>query len=417
MSLDPPLAAFIAFRYVRARRRNHFISFITLISMLGVAVGVAALITVISVMNGFERELRTQILGMASHATITPLSGALSDWMPPAATAAGHPRVLGVAPFVRGEAMLTHGGLVQGVVVQGVLPSQEPRVSELDHYLVEGRLDDLREGAYGVLLGQGLARALQAYVGSKLTVVAPQAVVSPVGILPRLRRFTVAGIFEVNHSQYDTGVAVVHLMDGARLFRLAPGVSGLRIRVDDIDQAPRVSREIALSLGGAFWVSDWTRHHANFFRALKTERTVMFVILSLIVAVAAFNIVSTLIMVVTDKRSDIAILRTLGATPRTVMWIFVVQGTLIGLIGTLVGVSGGVALAANVETLVPAIEAFFETRFLSEEIYYIANVPSELRRHHVVLVALVAFTMCILATLYPAWRASRTQPADALRYE
>ena len=417
MTLDPPLAAFIALRYVRARRRNHFISFITLISMLGVAVGVAALITVISVMNGFERELRTQILGMASHATITPLSGALSDWMPPAATAAEHPRVLGVAPFVRGEAMLIHDGLVQGVVVQGVLPSREPRVSELDHYLVEGGLDDLREGGYGVLLGRGLARALQASTGSRLTVVAPRATVSPVGILPRLRRFTVAGIFEVNHAQYDTGVAVVHLMDGARLFRLAPGVSGLRVRVDDIDQAPRVSREIALSLGGAFWVSDWTRHHANFFRALKTERTVMFVILSLIVAVAAFNIVSTLIMVVTDKRSDIAILRTLGATPRTIMWVFVVQGTLIGLIGTLVGALGGVALAANVETLVPAIEAFFETRFLSEEIYYIANVPSELRRHHVVLVALVAFTMCILATLYPAWRASRTQPAEALRYE
>ena len=417
MSVDPPLPVFIALRYVRARRRNHFISFITLISMLGVAVGVAALITVISVMNGFERELRTQILGMASHATVTPLSGVLSDWMPLSESAAEHPRVLGVAPFVRGEAMLIHDDLVRGVMVQGVLPSSEPQVSELGNYLVEGHLDNLREGDYGVLLGRGLARALHASIGSRLTVVAPRVTVSPAGILPRLRRFTVAGIFDVNHSQYDTGVAVVHLMDAARLFRLAPGVSGLRIRVDDIDQAPRVSREIALSLGGAFWVSDWTRHHANFFRALKTERTVMFVILSLIVAVAAFNIVSTLIMVVTDKRSDIAILRTLGATPRTVMWIFVVQGTLIGLIGTLVGVLGGVALAANVETLVPAIERLFDTKFLSEEIYYIANVPSELRPHNVVLIALVAFTMSVVATLHPAWRASRTQPAEALRYE
>lgn len=411
------LPLFIGLRYVRAKRRNHFISFITLISMLGFALGVAALITVLSVMNGFERELRAHVLGMASHATIRPLTGALSDWELPAATAVEHPGVAGVAPFVQGQAMLNHAGAVRGVAIHGVLPSREAQVSEIGQYLVEGRLEDLREGQYGMLLGRGLARALGAVVGSKVAVIAPEATASPAGILPRMRRFTIVGIFEVNHYQYDTGVAVVHLEDAARLFRLTPGVSGLRIKVDDIQEAPRLSREIAASLRGAYWVSDWTRHHRNFFRALETERTVMFVILSLIVAVAAFNIVSTLIMVVTDKHSDIAVLRTLGATPRTVMRIFVVQGTVIGVVGTLAGVLGGIALAVNVETIVPAIERFFETKFLSEEIYYIAEVPSELRRENVWLIALVAAVMSVVATLYPAWRASRVQPAEALRHE
>ena len=411
------LATFVGLRYVQAKRRNHFISFITLISMLGFALGVAALITVLSVMNGFERELRTQILGMASHATIRPLTGALSDWERVGASAAEHPEVVGVAPFVQGQAMLSHAGAVRGVAIHGVLPSREPRVSEIDRYLVEGKLEDLQEGEYGMLLGRGLARALRATVGSKVAVIAPEATASPAGILPRMRRFSVVGIFEVNHYQYDTGVAVVHLGDAARLFRLAPGVSGLRMKVEDIQQAPRLSREVAASLQGAYWVSDWTRHHRNFFRALETERMVMFVILSLIVAVAAFNIVSTLIMVVSDKRSDIAILRTLGATPRTVMRIFMVQGTVIGVVGTLAGVLGGIALAANVETIVPAIERFFETKFLSEEVYYIAEVPSELRRENIVLIAFVACVMSVVATLYPAWRASRVQPAEALRHD
>ena len=411
------LPLFVGLRYVRAKRRNHFISFITLISMLGFALGVAALITVLSVMNGFERELRAHVLGMASHATIRPLTGALSDWELPAATAAEHPGVAGVAPFVQGQAMLNHAGAVRGVAIHGVLPSREPQVSEIGQYLVEGNLEDLQEGHYGMLLGRGLARALGAVVGTKVAVIAPEATASPAGILPRMRRFTVIGIFEVNHYQYDTGVAVVHLEDAARLFRLTPGVSGLRIKVDDIQEAPRLSREIAASLHGAYWVSDWTLHHRNFFRALQTERKVMFVILSLIVAVAAFNIVSTLIMVVTDKHSDIAVLRTLGATPRTVMRIFVVQGTVIGVVGTLAGVLGGIALAANVETIVPAIERFFETKFLSEEVYYIAEVPSELRRENVLLIALVAAAMSVVATLYPAWRASRVQPAEALRHE
>ena len=411
------LAMFVGLRYVRAKRRNHFISFITLISMLGFALGVAALITVLSVMNGFERELRTQILGMASHATIRPLSGALSDWEGPAAMVVRNPEVVGVAPFVQGQAMLNHAGAVRGVAIHGVLPGREAQVSDIGQYLVEGSLENLEEGGFGMLVGRGLARALGATTGSKVAVIAPEATASPAGILPRMRRFTIMGIFEVNHYQYDTGVAVVHVNDAARLFRVSPGVSGLRIKVQDIQEAPRLSREIAASLQGAYWVSDWTRHHRNFFRALQTERVVMFVILSLIVAVAAFNIVSTLIMVVTDKQSDIAVLRTLGATPRTVMRVFVVQGTVIGVVGTLVGVLGGVLLAVNVETIVPAIERFFETKFLSEEVYYIAEVPSELRRENVLLIALVAAVMSVVATLYPAWRASRVQPAEALRHE
>ena len=411
------LAMFVGLRYVRAKRRNHFISFITLISMLGFALGVAALITVLSVMNGFERELRTQILGMASHATIRPLTGALSDWEEPAAMVVRNPEVVGVAPFVQGQAMLNHAGAVRGVAIHGVLPGREAQVSDIGQYLVEGSLENLEEGGFGMLVGRGLARALGATTGSKVAVIAPEATASPAGILPRMRRFTIMGIFEVNHYQYDTGVAVVHVNDAARLFRVSPGVSGLRIKVQDIQEAPRLSREIAASLQGAYWVSDWTRHHRNFFRALQTERVVMFVILSLIVAVAAFNIVSTLIMVVTDKQSDIAVLRTLGATPRTVMRIFVVQGTVIGVVGTLAGVLGGVLLAVNVETIVPAIERFFETKFLSEEVYYIAEVPSELRRENVLLIALVAAVMSVVATLYPAWRASRVQPAEALRHE
>jgi lipoprotein-releasing system permease protein len=301
--------------------------------------------------------------------------------------------------------------------VQGVLPQVEPEVSDIDKYMIAGKLDSLRPGEFNVVLGNGLAGALGARVGDKVTVVAPKATSTPAGILPRLRRFNVTGIFEVKHGQYDTQLAVVHVDDAARLFQLEDGVTGLRLKLDDMFLAPAVGRELAADLPGTFWVRDWTHYHANFFRALKTEKTVMFVILTLIVAVAAFNIVSALIMVVTDKESDIAILRTLGVTPGSVMMIFIVQGTLIGLIGTLLGMFGGVALANNIETLVPAIEQLFDTKFLSPDVYYISDVPSDMRWSDVSLISVVAFAMSIVATIYPAWRASRTQPAEALRYE
>ncbi len=412
-----PLALCVGLRYTRAKRRNHFISFISLTSMFGIALGVTALITVISVMNGFERELRTRILSMASHATIAGIDGPLEDWERLTERARGQPGVVGAAPYVEGEVMITHGTAVRGALLRGVLPGREPEVSDIGAYLVSGSLARLEPGRYRILIGAGLARALGATVGSKVTVIAPRATVTPAGLVPRLRRFTVAGIFEVNHAQFDTAFAVIELSDAQRLLRLGSGVSGIRLKVADLYAAPAISRELARELGGRYWVSDWTQRNANFFRALRTERTVMFVILTLIVAVAAFNIVATLVMVVTDKQADIAILRTLGASPGTVMRIFIVQGTLVGLAGTLAGAAGGIALASNVETLVPLIERIFHTRFLSPEIYYISEVPSQMRWTDVILVSAVAFAMSVGATLYPAWRAARIQPAEALRYE
>ena len=407
----------VGLRYTRAKRRNHFISFISLTSTIGIALGVTALITVISVMNGFERELRERILGVASHATISGYDRALEDWESLAGAAEAHPEVVGAAPFVESQGMLTHAGQVRGVLIRGVSPSYEPAVSEIGRYLVEGELEDLAPGRFNVLVGRDLARRLDAGVGTRVTLVAPQARITPAGVLPRMRRFTVSGLFEAGHSQYDTSLAVVHVEDAQRVFRLGRGVSGLRVKLADMFDAPRVSRELARSFGGRYWLRNWTQYHANFFRALKIERTVMFVILTLIVAVAAFNLVSTLVMVVTDKESDIAILRTLGAGQSSILAIFVVQGTLIGIAGTIAGVAGGVALATHVETLVPAIESFFDVRFLSPDIYYISAVPSEMRWRDVAAVGGVAFVMCVLATIYPAWKASRVQPVEALRHE
>jgi lipoprotein-releasing system permease protein len=412
-----PLEIYIGLRYTRAKRRNHFISFISFTSMLGIALGVTALITVLSVMNGFEQELRERILGMASHATISGIDGTLENWTALADRTREHKDVRGVAPYVQAEAMFTRGNLVRGALIRGVLPDREPEVSDVGRYMLEGSLESLRAGEFNVLIGIGLARALGAGVGAKITLVAPHAAVTPAGVLPRLRRFTVSGIFKVDHGQYDSSLAVIHLTDGAKMFRLGDAVSGLRIKLDDLFDAPRVSRELARAFGGTYWVRDWTQHNANFFRALRTEKTVMFVILTLIVAVAAFNIVSTLVMVVTDKEADIAILRTLGISPRSVMVIFFVQGTVIGLIGTLLGMLGGVLLAGNVETLVPAIESALGLKFLPPDIYYISEVPSDMRWYDISLIAGVAFLMSMVATIYPAWRASRTQPAESLRYE
>ena len=412
-----PLELAIGLRYTRAKRRNHFISFISLTSMLGITLGVTALITVLSVMNGFEKELRQRILGMASHATITGYGGKLTHWESLVPAAMRHPHVLGAAPYVEGQAMLARGGNVTGTIVRGVLPNKELSVADIDQYMVLGQLSDLRSGEYGIVIGNTLAQGLGVSVGDKITMVAPQANVTPAGILPRLRRFTLVGLFEVGHAEYDMAFALIHIDDAARLFRLDDQVTGLRLKLDDIYAAPAVSRQLSNAFGNRFWVRDWTQYHVNFFRALKTEKTVMFIILTLIVAVAAFNIVSTLIMVVTDKQSDIAILRTLGASPMSIMLIFMVQGTLIGLVGTLVGALGGIGLATHVETLVPVIEHFFGVKFLSPDVYYISEVPSDMRWPDVALISIVAFVMCILATLYPAWRASRTQPAEALRYE
>lgn len=415
-----PVELFVGLRYTRARRRAHFVSFITLISMVGIALGVAALITVLSVMNGFERELRERILGMVSHATVHATGAAegsgISEWRDVIAAAEGHPRVLGAAPFIEGEVMVNRGAEVSGSLIRGVDPELEPRVSQVFDHLVDGSAT-LEPGEFGIILGSALARELRAGVGDRITVITPEARVSVAGVSPRMRRFTVTGVFEVGMFEYDRTLALAHMDDIGRLLRKDEGPTGIRLRLDDMMAAPWLSRSVAADLPGDYRVLDWTRQHANFFRAVQTEKTVMFVILALIVAVAAFNIVSTLVMVVRDKQADIAILRTLGLRPASVMAVFVVQGALIGLIGTAAGVAGGVALAVNVETIVPALERLLSVEFLPADVYYISDLPSELRGPDVGRITVMAIALSLLATLYPAWRAARTQPAEALRHE
>lgn len=412
-----PFELFVGLRYTHSRRRTHFISFISMTSMLGIALGVTALITVLSVMNGFEKELRDRILGMASHATVTTYAGRLPDWQGMQQALADNERIIAMAPYVRGESMLSLGKQVSGALLRGVLPSMEGDVSDVVSHINGGDLGLLEEGKYSIILGSELAIALGAGIGDSITVVAPQVTIGPTGIMPRLRRFTVAGIFEVGMYEYDRGVALVHIKDAAKLFRLDDNVTGLRLRLDDIFAAPQIARALSAELPLDYRVEDWTRQHANFFRAVKTEKRVMFIILTLIVAVAAFNIVSTLVMVVTDKRADIAILRTLGSSPGSIMTIFIIQGIVIGAMGTALGVAGGVGLALNVETIVPAIESVFNVEFLAADVYYISDVPSELHWNDVWIMASVSLGLSLLATLYPAWRAARTQPAEALRYE
>ncbi len=412
-----PYQLYIGLRYTRAKRRNHFISFISAISMLGIALGVTALITVLSVMNGFEQELRTRILGMAAHVQVMGYAGGLADWREIAAIAETNPEVIGSAPYVEAETMLSLSNRVSGTILRGVLPEQEPAVSDIAEHMKIGKLTDLKPGEYGIVLGKELATLIGAQVGDKLTVVSPQASITPVGTLPRLRRFTVVGLFEVGMYEYDRGVALVHVEDAAKLLQLDDRVSGVRLKLNDMFDVGTVTQELGKILPTETRITDWTRQHANFFRAVQTEKRVMFVILALIVAVAAFNIVSTLVMVVTDKQADIAILRTLGATPGSIMAVFIVQGTIIGAFGTLLGMLGGVALALNVETIVPAIEQLFGVHFLSPDVYYISKLPSQLEWTDVTRITGVAFLLSMLATLYPAWRASRTQPAEALRYE
>ena len=412
-----PLELAIGLRYLRAKQRVRFISFISLVSVLGIGLGVAALITVLSVMNGFERELRSRILGMASHATIAGSRGPLRDWREAADKALAHPSVLGAAPYVEGQAMLTAGGAVRGVLVRGIEPEAEHDVSDVSRYMDAGGLGALEAGAFRIVVGSSLAARLGLDLGSRVTAIAPEPTASPAGVVPRHRRFEVAGIFKAGHGQYDSSFALMHLEDAGRLFRVRDGVSGLRLRLDDVFAAPRLAHEIAASLGGRYWVTDWTRYHAEFFRALRIEKTAMFIILTLIVAVAAFNLVSTLVMIVNEKRPEIAILRTLGLTPARVLAIFLVQGTLIGLVGTGLGAAAGVALASNLETVVAALEQVIGRKFLSPEIYYLDDVPADVRGSDVGAIVVVAFVMSLIATIHPAWRAANTQPAEALRHE
>jgi lipoprotein-releasing system permease protein len=407
----------VGMRYLRARTHNRFVSFISAISILGVAVGVAVLIVVLSVMNGFETELRTRILSLAAHASLEGFGDGIPDWQPVAARAEQDPAVTAAAPYIQGEGMLLRDEQASGVLVRGILPDQERRVSGLPGIMSEGRLEALEAGSWNILLGSALARELGVGVGDKVVLAIAQGTVTPAGLVPRLRRFNVAGIFSAGMYDFDRGLAYMHLDDAARLWRTNGNVTGLRLTLADMFAAPEVSRRVAGALGGGFYVSDWTRQHANFFRSIQLSKQMMFTILLLVVAVAAFNIVSTLVMVVQDKQGDIAILRTLGASPPEIMTVFMIQGTLIGVVGTLAGLGLGALLALNIEQLVHALEAAVGTTFLAPDVYFMSDLPAELRAGDLWRICSTAFVLTVLSTIYPAWRAARSQPAEALRHE
>ncbi len=412
-----PLELLIGLRYTRAKRRNHFISFISATSMIGVVLGVWALISVMSVMNGFHQELRDRILFVVSHVTVSSYQGGLENWQDVANEISRNEEVMVQSPFILGQSMLTRGRQVTGALIRGILPEGEQQVSEVMNHIVEGDPMALRPGEFGIILGKTLARKLGVELGQKVTVVAPKGRVTPAGLLPRLKRFTVVGLFQIDMHQYDSGIALIHIDDAARLLDMEGQVSGLRLKLEDVDRAPWVGQQINLQLENRYYVRDWTQEHANFFRALQIEKRVVFIVLTLIIAVAAFNIVSTLVMIVTDKQPDVAILRTLGMSPASVMKVFMVQGTVIGVIGTFLGAIFGVLTALNVQTIIPALERLFNTELFPVNIYVITDFPAELRWPDVTWVVIISLTLSFLATLYPAWRASRVQPAEALRYD
>jgi len=412
-----PKELFIGLRYIRAKRKNHFVSFIAFISIAGVAMGVFALIVVLSVMNGFGNELRDRTLSMTSHATITGFDGYLRNWPDIKQKAEQNEYVVAAAPYIQKEVMLSNGRNVSGSLVRGIRPEMERDVSLVESKMISGTTMDLRPGEYGIVIGRELANALGVYEGERVTVITPQASVTAVGVMPRLRRFKVVGVFEVGMHQFDAAMAYMHLDDAGKLFSYDERINGMRLKLTDVIDAPRITRVIENELGGEYWVRDWSRQNKNFFRALKTEKTVMFIILLLMVSVAALNIVSTLMMTVTDKESDIAILRALGMRPGSVMTIFIIQGAFIGFFGTAVGVATGVPVAMNVFEIVSWLEQLFSTDFLPSDVYYISDITADVQFHEVATYALSAFAVTVLATIYPAWRASRTLPAEALRYE
>ena len=411
------LPMMIGGRYSRAKRRNGFISFISAISMIGVAIGVWVLISVHAIMSGFANELRGSILDVTPHITITGSNGWLNDWDSLSEKLDQNSNIKGHAPYIYVQGLVSNRGSATGALIRGVLPEEEAKVSVIQNHMLEGSFDHLQKGKYNIILGDGLAAKLGAEIGDKITLISPKGQSSPAGLLPRLRRFTVVGSFSVGMEQYDSSLALVHMSDAAKLYKTKEQVSGVRLKLDDVYKARQIAGELSAELDYEYYVDNWTGQHENFFRALEIERRVMFIILFLIVAVAAFNIVSTLVMVVTDKRADIAILRTLGLSPNKVMGIFFVQGVSSGVLGTIIGTVLGVLTALNISVIVPFIENLVGHQLFPADVYVISDFPAELRWSDVSTIVIASIVLSMLATLYPAWRASKTQPAQALRYE
>jgi len=407
----------VGLRYTRARRRNRFIGVNSAVSMIGIAVGVWALIVVLSVMNGFQKEVRTRILAVVSHLQLIADDNRLDDWQGVAKIAAQNPRVIASAPFVQAQAMLSNGQGMRGAAVRGILPAEEEKVADLARHMRAGSLDDLRAGEFGVVLGIDLARALGVTRGDKIALIAPQGIVTPAGVIPRLKQFTVAGIFEAGLVDADSALALIHMQDAQTLYQMGSAVSGVRLKLDDLFAARTVAYELLNKLPRDVFASDWTRSHANFFRAVEIEKRMMFLILALIVFVAAINIISTLAMAVVDKQADIAILRTLGAAPGSILQIFMVQGMVLGVVGTVAGVIVGIITALNIDVIVPAIERAFNIKFLSKDVYMIPDLPSDLQMTDVVSIAVMALVLSFVATILPSLRAARVNPVEALRYE
>lgn len=417
MSLGERYEWLLGTRYLRSGQRRGFLSFITVISAIGLMLGVAVLVVVLSVMNGFESELRQRILNVTSHATLMGLEGPLPDWREARDRAQKMPGVVAAVPYIEAYGMLAAGQRLAGTQLRGIIPEEEARAVGIGRSLIEGSLDDLAPGSWRILLGESLAQELGVKVGGEVVVIAPEGSVTPTGVMPRMRRFTVAGVFRSGMYEYDRGLALLNAEDAARLFRMGDAMTGVRLALSDPLRAPELVRELALDLGGGYFVSDWTRNHANFFRSIQSAKSMLFVILSMIVAIAAFNIVATLVMVVKEKQSDIAILRTLGAGPRNILAAFVLQGGVIGATGVLLGIGVGALLATNLESLVHFIEKVFNVQFLDASVYFMSDLPAQVSLGDVWRVAAVALLLSVLATIYPAWRAARLLPAEALRHD
>jgi lipoprotein-releasing system permease protein len=412
-----PYEWLIGTRYLRSTHRRGFVSFVALMSVLGLMLGVATLIVVLSVMNGFERELRNRMLSVTSHATLTGLDETLPDWHLVQQAAVRQPGVQAAVPYIEAQAMLSHGTKIAAASLRGVIPEEERKATGIAHNLKSGRIEDLVPGKYRIILGSALAHEINAGVGDSVVVIAPSGTATPAGVIPRQRRFSVSGVFESGMYEYDRGLALIDMTDAAVLYRMGDKVSGIRLAVQDPFRAPAIVRRLALALGGNFLVTDWTMIHSNFFKSIQTTKTMMFMILLMIVAVAAFNIVATLVMIVKEKQSDIAILRTLGAGPRNVLAAFAIQGVMIGLAGTAAGAALGTLLSDHLESLLDSLQRLFGVQFMDASVYFMSELPAYVERGDVLRICSVAFLLCVLATIYPAWRASRTAPADALRHE